>query len=1325
MVRGVPRLIVLLISILGVSSLAYAQGSSTKATLTGVVQDSTGAVIPGASVVVRNVATGVKTETVSNSTGAFSVPALDAGTYDATVSLTGFKTVVVDKIGLTAGNTASIGTVKLDVGQASETVNVSAHTELIDTSSTTVSATMSIAQLQELPLVTKNAMYAATLLPGVNTPSGSHSQRSSTVLGLPQSALAIVVDGVNVQDQVVKSTDGFYADIRPQTDAVEQMTVSEGTPGADSSGQGAVQIKFVTRSGTNASTGSAYEYFRDTPLNSNSYFNKLRGQPKNAINWNQFGIRQGGPIVIPGVYDGKNKAFYFVNYEEFRLPVTQSTTRTVLSPLAQTGVLQYGCAVGTGCAHSVNVLQLAQANGQVAAIDPTVQAFFNAINQGTTLPGFAGVSTPNVDLNTYSFAWQPPMFRAEHLPVVRIDMNLGKNSRLTGTNNFQKANSDPDIVNNGFSSFPGIPVDSTQYSYRETSTISLRTTLGSHLVNEGGWGLITSPVYFSANVTPDRYINNTNFGFPAVGGATPSNIDVVTNSTSRNGANYNFHDTLTWLKGAHNFSMGATYTNVWEWSRSHPLVNTYTLGLDTANDPAAGLFTAANFPGSASADLASARNLYALLTGRVTTITGNAILQPDGSYLYRADTYFEVKQPEFGTFIQDQWRLRPNVTVNAGVRYELQYPIRPTAALFSRNDVSDLCGQAGTGAAANNAPEATIGCPFGIPGIPLNGSLPTYKQYTANSPGYTLDKNNFAPSIGVAWQPNVQSGFLRSILGDPNLATVRASWARSFNQGGLADYTGTLQAGPGLTVNANRTAQNQNLVLPGESWPLLLSQTNRLGGPAACPPDQNNGCIPNGITFPVPIVFSTGVTLFDPNYQTEYTDSWSVGLQRALSKDMSVEIRYLGNKDNAIATTENYNEQDIYNAGFGSSSNFIDEFTKAQHNLAANIAANKGATFAFTGAPGTQPLPIFLASYTGKGPGSASDPAAYTGANWTNSTSVNALSLLAPSIGTFASTNTTNGLFGNTTFRANGIAAGMPANFWVLNPAVASDNLRTAEGFTKYHTLQILVNRRLSHGLSFNANYAYQVAYGSSLDTLFKPRALLRTTNAVPHAYKLTAIYELPFGRGKRYGANWDGLVNGIAGGWQVSMTGRWETGRLFDIGDTKLVGITLDQLQKEYKYYVNPADNQVYMLPQALIANTVKAFSIDATSPTGHPLCTGSNDVTCGGPDPSQPYLAPSSDANCTRIIAGDCNVRQQLLKAPLFSRFDFSAKKRIAFAHSASFDLEVDVLNVFNAIDFNSVFTTSTSPDSYRVTSAYQDINQSYDPGGRIGQLVFRVNW
>src|SRR5207247_1796754 len=160
-------------------------------------------------------------------------------------------------------------------------------------------------------------------------------------------------------------------------------------------------------------------------------------------------------------------------------------------------------------------------------------------------------------------------------------------------------------------------------------------------------------------------------------------------------------------------------------------------------------------------------------------------------------------------------------------------------------------------------------------------------------------------------------------------------------------------------------------------------QTERLGAPGPCPAGQTLGCIPAGATYPQAIVFNTGIAAFDPHYQTSYTDSWSAGFQRALGKDTAIEIRYIGNRAEALPGNVNYNEQNIYNAGFGSSANFVEEFKKAQQNLAANVAAGRGATFAYTGIPGTSPLPIFLASYNGVAPANASDPARYTGTNWT------------------------------------------------------------------------------------------------------------------------------------------------------------------------------------------------------------------------------------------------------------------------------------------------------------------------------------------------------
>ena len=129
-------------------------------------------------------------------------------------------------------------------------------------------------------------------------------------------------------------------------------------------GSGAVQLSFVTRSGSNRFSGSGYEYFRSPELNTNYYFNTLNNLPKNDVTLNQFGFRQGGPIVVPGLFNGRNKAFFFVNYEELRLPNAASRTRTVLAPSAQAGVFSYTTATGV---RQVNVLELAARNGQIAA----------------------------------------------------------------------------------------------------------------------------------------------------------------------------------------------------------------------------------------------------------------------------------------------------------------------------------------------------------------------------------------------------------------------------------------------------------------------------------------------------------------------------------------------------------------------------------------------------------------------------------------------------------------------------------------------------------------------------------------------------------------------------------------------------------------------------------------------------------------------------------------------------------------------------------------------------------------------------------------------
>jgi hypothetical protein len=233
--------------VLGVSSLAFAQGGSAKSALTGTVMDSGGGVLPGVSVSVKSNDTGVSIDTVTNGNGAFSVPALDAGTYTITVALSGFKTEVIKDAKIVAGSPASLR-VTLQVGSLSETVEVKAGTDLIQTQSATVSSTISADQIKNLPLVTRSALNFVTFLPGVDTTTGG--PRNSTISGLPQNTIDITLDGVNVNNNLQKSTDGFFSMVNPNIDAIQEVTVTGAVPGADSAGEGGVQVRFVTRSGT-------------------------------------------------------------------------------------------------------------------------------------------------------------------------------------------------------------------------------------------------------------------------------------------------------------------------------------------------------------------------------------------------------------------------------------------------------------------------------------------------------------------------------------------------------------------------------------------------------------------------------------------------------------------------------------------------------------------------------------------------------------------------------------------------------------------------------------------------------------------------------------------------------------------------------------------------------------------------------------------------------------------------------------------------------------------------------------------------------------------
>jgi hypothetical protein len=1271
---------------------AHAQGGTTS-TISGVAVDKDGGLVPGATVTIKNTATGRVFTTTTSGQGTFSVPALEPGAYTVSVSLSGFKTFATETR-LAIGTTAEIKAV-LQVGELTEVVNVVSSSEIVNTQTNVISSTLTADSLNRLPVATRNLINAVTFLPGVNTAT---TNRNSTVNGLPESFIAISFDGVTNNDNFNKSSDGFFASVTPRPDAIEAVQVTTAGSTADVGGHGSVQINFVTRSGTNQFQGSGYHYLRMPELNTNYIFNEYNHLPKNDVTVNQYGFRQGGPIYVPGVYDGRGKAFFFYNYEQLRLPNNVTRTRVVATPEALGANFQYAVS---GQVRSVNVLDVAARNGRPTTLDPDVTRVLSDIRAST---GTTGVLNPRTDPNTFDYVWQSPGYQREWQPTVKLDYNFGPSHRLSGTYSRVIVQRDPDQLNGGDVRFPGFENYSLFRSVRPLVSTSFRSTLGSNLVNEvkvgGTWGA-SNFGHFDDSGGPQTFdpLGGYAMGLPNIG--TDLTDPFTSNSPSWRGTpSLNIEDTVNWQRGRHSLSFGGGMFVGTAYEYSQQRVPTITFGVADA-DPAAGLFTTANFPGASNAQLGNAEALYAMLVGSVTSVGGQlAQNEATGMYDFLGSRKRAGKMNNYSAFIQDSWRMTPTVTVNAGLRWDVQTPFQPTNDIMSTSFYADACGVSGIGADGV--------CRFFQPGA-SGGIVPSYVQYDSGRPGYNTDWNNLAPNFGIAWRPNVQSGFGRMLLGDPELATVRAGYSVTYNREGMGVFTGQYGSNPGSTLSVTRSEGNGLLVPAGQSWPVFFADRSRLAIGQECPPGViNAGCNPGAPSYPIPVRPNRAddVSIFHPEIEISHARSYSIGLQRAITRDMSVDVRYIGTRGIKQWTEENYNEVNLIENGF------YDEFLNAMRNLQANQAAGRGNTFAYFGEnSNTSPLPTYLAYFNGRN--DATNSGAYTGGNWTNTTFVGRLARTNPNPSSAA-----DDLDGNDGRRTNARNAGLPANHFVLNPDVDDSNVFVSDAFSSYDALQIEVRRRLSRGFQVNGSYAFAFEEGSS----FLGRHYGRVSNpgaTVRHAFKLQWDWTVPVGRGRRFLTDVNPWIDAVVGGWEVNGAGRVQA-RVLNFGNVRMVGMSLDELTDEYYYRVlpNPSDPTltiVSMLPEDIILNTRRAFNTSATSSTGY------SDLGV----PEGRYFAPANSVDCIQLYSGQCAQRTLLVRAPWFTRFDISFGKRFLTSKRLNFELRFDLLNAFDNVNFNPVANPGTGATIFQTNSAYSDINNTFDPGGRLGQIVWRINW
>ena len=439
---------------------------------------------------------------------------------------------------------------------------------------------------------------------------------------------------------------------------------------------------------------------------------------------------------------------------------------------------------------------------------------------------------------------------------------------------------------------------------------------------------------------------------------------------------------------------------------------------------------------------------------------------------------------------------------------------------------------------------------------------------------------------------------------------------------------------------------------------------------------------------------------------------------------MAIEVQYIGNQN--LGQTFEWDINDSANWNI-LENGFYQEFQKAQANLRANVAAGRTPSFAYTGIPGTSPLPIFMAYFKGIPLNDArnQDPTQYASggstANFTSSAWYNSLRTYNPAVTTIAGTGTSG--LQSPSFNANAVAAGLPANFFMANPASLTGGafLRQNGGPTTYNSIQVELRRRLSQGLHVQASYVKGVRNTWAWNTLRESSwHSVASTLGPDQAIKLNWGYELPFGRGRRWGSNASGWLNALIGGWEWDGVGRFQSGQKFNIGGTKLVGMSRDDVQDMFKFYRRADANgveRIYMFPEEVILNSIIAFSqTSATTTSGY-----------SGALPTGKYFTRRSNENCVAYLAGDCGQPEvDIITSPWFGKTDFAFVKRFRIGGARSIEARMDLYNVFNNINFTPIgVQTGSAVSSWEVTAAARDLNASQDAGGRITSFGLRFNW
>jgi hypothetical protein len=922
------------------ASSLFAQSAST-GTVAGTVTDPSGGAIVGATVTLTDTATNIARTDLTNENGRFFFANVVPSKYTASVSKTGFRiSKLVDQVvNVSASLTLNV---TLEIGSVAETVEVSATNGAdLQTLNATVGNTVGGELLQSLPSIGRDASTFVTLQPGVS-PDGS-------VAGAVEDQSTFLLDGgQNTNDMdgsmaiytpsfggdptggIVSSNFGIGAPsgVMPTPlDSVEEFKVSTTNQTADFNSSAGAQVQIVTKRGTNAWHGSAYEYYFDNNFNANTWQNNNTGTPLPSYHYNRFGASGGGPIITKDILGGKT--YFFANYEGFRWNDAATYETIVPTATLREGIItmngvQYNMNTGTNC----GATGTAPCDPRGIGINPSVQAMWNKYEPLPNETGSAGggcggfASSPLCDgVNEQGFKANMSLPYTSNFGVARIDHDFGSKFHFNSSYRYYKlvrsTTSQVDI--GGF--FPGDTLGTPSslavrpqvpWYYVAGLTINVTTNTTndlhfSYLRNYWSWsdpGGVTQNSALGGALEP--------FGETA-NPLAPFNVNTQSVRTRFwDGQDKFLRDDWTMLKGNHLMTFGGAYQRNYDYhqrSDNGGGINfqpTYQLGLNNSGSGSGGQVDfSSTLPAGASANQWGA--LSSAVLGIVTqsqiayTRSGaDLALNPPLTHAFDQSTI-----PYYNVYWSDSWHMKPSLTVTYGLGWTLEMP--PTEKFGKQVELIDQAGQQVSATAyLKQREDAALAGQVYNPelGFALVGNTGNGQKYPYN-PFY----GSFSPRIAAAWNPNYTDGVMGKLFGG-NKTVIRGGYSRVYGRLNGVDLVLVPLLGTGL-IQAVSCTQNYAPIAvglggtgtptcgppTGLTVPLTVSTAYRAGV------DGPNAPIPAGApTLPQPVfpgynaVASGAGEALDPNFRPNVVDSFDLTIQRQVTNKILLEVGYIGRK---------------------------------------------------------------------------------------------------------------------------------------------------------------------------------------------------------------------------------------------------------------------------------------------------------------------------------------------------------------------------------------------------------------------------------------------